>query len=446
MKNLLIIFDLDGVLIDSKKMHYDALNIALKKISKKFVISKNDQEKIFEGLPTKAKLEILSSTRNLDKTLHEKIWKDKQEIIFEVLKSLKKDQQLIDFILKIKNNNIKVAVASNSIRKTVIVALEKLGIISLVDFVASNEDVLNPKPHPEIFWNTMSKFNTTPNNTVIFEDSLVGIEAAKISGANLISVINRKDLSYKKINQAISLLNKNQINVLIPMAGGGTRFLNAGFDLPKPLINVNGKTMIENVVKNLNIEANYIYIVQKEHYDKYNLNKLLNSITPDCKIVQIDGITEGAAITCLKAKNIINFNNPLIIANSDQIIEWDSDLFLNDMIEKDADAGILTFNSDDSKWSYVKTNSRGIAEEVAEKLVISENATAGIYYWKHGNDFVKYAEKMISKNKRINNEFYVCPVFNEAINDSKYIYTFNVEKMWGIGTPEDLKVYLNNKK
>ena len=233
------------------------------------------------------------------------------------------------------------------------------------------------------------------------------------------------------------------MKVLIPMAGAGSRFEKAGYTFPKPLIEVNGKPMIQLVVENLNIEAEYVFIVQKEHYDKYNLQYLLNLISPDCKIVQVDGITEGAACTTLLAKEYIDNNDALLIANSDQFVDWNSNEFLYSMQAGEVDAGILTFESLHPKWSFAKLNEEGLVCEVAEKKPISNKATVGIYYWKQGSDYVKYAEEMIEKDKRVNNEFYVCPVFNEAIDDGLRVKTFDIDKMWGLGTPEDLEVFLN---
>ena len=230
------------------------------------------------------------------------------------------------------------------------------------------------------------------------------------------------------------------MNIVIPMAGQGSRFEQAGYLLPKPLIDVNGKQMIQLVVESINVNANYIFLVQKEHYKKYNLETVLKTIAPNCTIVQLDGITEGAACSVLLASDYINNDEALIIANSDQYVDWKPTECL-DMFSK-FDAGILTFNASSTKWSYAKTNEQGLVTEVAEKMVISNQATVGIYYWKHGKEFVKYANQMIDKNIRVNNEFYVCPVFNEAIQDDKKIVTSLVDTMWGLGTPEDLEIFL----
>jgi len=203
--------------------------------------------------------------------------------------------------------------------------------------------------------------------------------------------------------------------------------------------------MIQVVVDNLNIDANFIYIVQKSHRSKYNLDSLLNLLTPNCKIVEVEGITEGAACSALLAKEHINNEDPLFFANSDQFVEWNSSEFLYKMQETEVDGGIVVFKSTHPKWSFAKVNESGFVEEVAEKNPISDNATVGYYYWKHGSDFIKYAEQMINKDIRVNNEFYVCPVFNQAIESGLKISTFSAEKMWGLGTPEDLETFLKQK-
>jgi len=300
----------------------------------------------------------------------------------------------------------------------------------------------------------MTACNALPKDTVIFEDSHIGRQGALDSGSHLIPIENRYDLNQEKINKVFKVFSTQRItnipwksdkmNVLIPMAGAGTRFANAGYTFPKPLIEVNGKPMIQVVVENLNIQANYTFIVQKEHYEKYNLQYLLNLIAPNCNIVQVDGLTEGAACTTLLAKEFIDNDAPLVMANSDQFVEWNSNECLYAFNADGIDGGIVSFKATHPKWSYAKVGDDGFVSEVAEKKPISNNATVGIYFWKKGSDYVKYAEQMISKNIRTNNEFYVCPVFNEAILDDKKIRIKEIERMWGIGTPEDLNYFLEH--
>jgi dTDP-glucose pyrophosphorylase len=236
------------------------------------------------------------------------------------------------------------------------------------------------------------------------------------------------------------------MNIIIPMAGAGSRFEKAGYSFPKPLIEVNGQPMIVKVLESLNLIGKFIFLVKKDHYEKFKLNSLLSFICPGCKIVQIDGLTQGAACTVLKAKDLINNDEPLIISNSDQWIKWNSLKTLNEFNQPNCDGGILTFNSVHPKHSFAKVDVQGWVTEVAEKNPISNNATVGVYYWKKNKDFFHYAQQMIKKNIRINNEFYVCPVYNEAINDGKRFKASLVDEMWGLGTPEELNNFLTNYK
>ena len=235
------------------------------------------------------------------------------------------------------------------------------------------------------------------------------------------------------------------MKILIPMAGEGSRFAKEGYTFPKPLIDVNGKPMIQRIVENLDFSAEYIFLVRKEHLEKYQgLELLLKQITNGLyKIIIVDELTEGAASTALLAKEYINNNEDLLIANSDQIIHYSQQNFNYLKNLTSVDGMVFCFNAVHPKWSFVKTNSRGIVVEVAEKNPISDIATCGIYWYRKGSDFVHCAEAMISKNIRVNNEFYIAPVYNEFIINNKILIPFYVHEMHGIGTPEDLKNYLN---
>lgn len=228
------------------------------------------------------------------------------------------------------------------------------------------------------------------------------------------------------------------------MAGEGSRFAKEGYTFPKPLIDVNGKPMIQRVVENLDFDATYVFLVRKEHLSKYNgLKSTLERITNGkCEIVEVDALTEGAACTALLAKNHINCDEDLLIANSDQIVEYSPENFNYMKNFSSVDGIVFCFNAVHPKWSFVKTNSRGVVTEVAEKNPISDIATCGIYWYRRGSDFVKCAEEMIQKNIRVNNEFYIAPVYNELIGEGKVLLPFFVHSMHGIGTPEDLNAYL----
>ena len=451
----LIVFDLDGVLVDAKEIHYESLNKALEQIDGKFAINREEHLTKYDGLPTKTKLNLLSTDKGLPQSTHDKIWELKQTLTFDVIKEqLKEDLKIKDVLRKLKKDGYKIYVASNSIRESIKLMLHKTGLLEYVDHYFGNEDVKYSKPHPEMYLKSMVHAGVKPNETMVIEDSFHGRQAALDSGAYLCAVETPNDVTYDKITNLIKSVTheskteqkweSDEFNILIPMAGAGSRFSSAGYTFPKPLIEVNNKPMIQVVIENLNIKANFIYIVQKEHYEKYNLKYLLNLITPNCEIVQVDGITEGAACTTLLAKEYINNNKHLLISNSDQFVEWDSNSFYYSMTNDNLDGGMLTFKATHPKWSFAKLNENGYITEIAEKKPISDIATVGIYYWNKGSDYVKYAEQMIEKNIRVDNEFYVAPVYNEAISDGFKFKPYNIEKMWGLGTPEDLKNYLEH--
>jgi dTDP-glucose pyrophosphorylase len=235
-------------------------------------------------------------------------------------------------------------------------------------------------------------------------------------------------------------------NVVIPMAGAGSRFVDAGYDTPKPLITVNGLPMVQRAIGGSGIGGKYIYIVQAEHSEKYNLKELLPTFTPDLEVVvvEVDAVTEGAAASVLAAKDYIDNEDLLVICDSDGLIEWDPIKFLVDAGEgRNLDGSIAVFSGSGDRWSYAATDENGIVLEVAEKNPISDQACAGVYYWREGRNFVTYAEKMISEDVRVDGEFYVSVVYNEAIKDYKTIGVYQVDSFTPLGTPEDLKAYLN---
>lgn len=233
------------------------------------------------------------------------------------------------------------------------------------------------------------------------------------------------------------------LNIVVPMAGRGSRFADAGYVNPKPLIDVLGHPMIEYVTKNItpNCEHKFIYICQEEHLIKYNLEKKLRKMSPNCEIVTVDHVTDGAACTVLLAEKYIDNNNPVMIANSDQYVDTDINEYI--LTIGNADGLIMTMPADDPKWSFINYDEQGYVTMVREKEVISNEATVGIYNYAKGKDFVKYAHQMIDKNIRVNNEFYVAPIYNEMISDGKKIVFNNVgKKMYGLGTPKDLEYFI----
>ena len=199
----LVIFDLDGVLIDSKEIHFNALNLALSEFGDDYVISRKEHDTVFEGLTTNVKLDILTKTKGLPIDLHENIWRRKQEYSAKLFESTSKDEDLVNIFRFIKSRGIKIAVASNSIRQTLDTCLESLGVAGYVDYSLSNEDVEFPKPNPEIYNKCMEHLKGTTENTVIFEDSEIGLRAALATGAKVEKVLNRKNIYFDRIDRVI---------------------------------------------------------------------------------------------------------------------------------------------------------------------------------------------------------------------------------------------------
>ena len=241
---------------------------------------------------------------------------------------------------------------------------------------------------------------------------------------------------------------KRMLNIIVPMAGRGSRFTKAGYQVPKPLIPIHGREMVRVVIDNIrpSVPHRFIFLCLQEHIEQYEIDKKLKEWEPDCIVIHVDTVTEGAACTVLLAKEFINNADALMIANSDQWTDSDCDAYLAKMEEDSADGLIMTMKATNPAFSYIGRNAAGQVSEVVEKKVISDEATVGIYNFRKGQDFVQYAEQMIADNLRVNGEFYVAPVFNHMIRDGHTITTYSVGEvdagMYGLGVPEDLDRFL----
>jgi dTDP-glucose pyrophosphorylase len=240
------------------------------------------------------------------------------------------------------------------------------------------------------------------------------------------------------------------LNIVVPMAGLSSRYSKEGYTLPKALVDVMGKPMIKRVIKNLtpNREHRFIFIIRPEHVQQYQTDALLRESCRNCKII-ISVMTEGQAYSALLAKEFINNSDPVMIANCNQYVRINIDDYLNKMKKETADGLIMTFKGYNPAWSYVKLSSAGdLVCEVAEKQVISEYATAGIYNFARGSDYVWAAEKMIRQDLRVNGEFYVAPAYNMIIKKGGKVIPYNIgtmgNGMYSFGTPEELKWVLKN--
>jgi hypothetical protein len=240
------------------------------------------------------------------------------------------------------------------------------------------------------------------------------------------------------------------LNIVIPMAGAGSRFAVAGYSAPKPLIKIYAREMIRIVIENLRPSRahQFIFVCQQAHIDAFDLVPKLGSWAPGCKIVGVDGLTQGAACTVLAARALIDNESPLMIANSDQFVDDNIDFYLKRMEDSKLDGMVMTMTAFDPKWSYVALGGDGFITEVAEKKVISSEATVGVYNFRHGRDFVSAADKMMVLDLRVNGEYYVAPVYNLLIETGQRVGIYNVgaeaNGMYGLGTPSDLELFLRS--
>jgi len=241
--------------------------------------------------------------------------------------------------------------------------------------------------------------------------------------------------------------HRTMLNIVIPMAGAGSRFVAAGYADPKPLVPLHGVPMIRLVIENLRPEQEhrFIFLCQQAHLQAYDLAAKLQRWAPGSEVIQLQGLTEGAACTVLCAKALIDNDTELMIANSDQYIDADINQYLSAMHARNLDAQIMTMKANDPKWSFIKISDRGLVSTVVEKVVVSDEATTGIYNFKSGRDFVRAAEAMIREGLRVNGEFYVAPAYNQLIQEGCRIGYFNIGRegagMYGLGTPTDLDTF-----
>lgn len=455
-----IIFDLDGVLVDAVDWHFKALNRALNLFG--YSLDELEHQEKYDGLPTTKKLEMISESKGLPRNLHSFIIDQKQNYTLETIrKNCMVSSQITELLSSLKERGYSLAVASNSVKQTIHSVLDQMRITSYFDVILSRQDVSRGKPHPDIFYRALELMNLGSNETLIIEDSKPGIMAANQVTPHVLVVKSPTEVKLETINPVLSKLDQTLspnlmtpkrhnplIQVVVPMAGLGTRFQSAGYSEPKPFIKVLNKPMIQWVTENMTPSQwlyNFTFICHSDHLKQSHYKDVLNSLATKSQIVPVLKTTEGAACTVLLAADKLNPSQPLLLANSDQWIDAPIDAFLDDAINSGCDGSIMTFKATEDKWSYARLNTMGRVVEVAEKVPISDHATVGVYYFKHAEDFINGAFSMLRKNIRTQGEFYACPVYNELIGANKRIKIFEIgkEKMHGLGTPEDLEAFID---
>lgn len=453
---MLLIFDLDGVLVDFKEIHRNAFINTWNAIFPEHHIDVAFHAANLEALSTRQKIEVCSlafdSTITEDKK--QTCFARKQEASFAAIDAVTVPSNVREALRWAFNQGHTLVCCSNSIRATLISALIKLDVILLMSHIFSNEDVTIPKPNPEMYNLAVetASYTDKKDEVLVFEDSPIGITAAKKAGLTVIEVVDSHEITVQFIAGAIRNRCRpnypaKKIRVVIPMAGAGSRFAEDGYSVPKPFIDVMGVPMYQRVLQNmtaidpdLQSRIEYHLLVRKEF-----VSGIVQA--PNLYVHTIDSLTEGAACTVLTIASLLNTDDPIIIANSDQWVDWEFDRYLHSLLHPCVDGSIVSFyqpDESDLKWSYARISTEGWVTEVQEKKFIGPDATVGIYGWKRGSDYVRQANAMIKANDRVKNEFYVCPVYNYAIKEKQSVRLFAVEKMWGLGVPADLNYFLAN--
>ena len=230
------------------------------------------------------------------------------------------------------------------------------------------------------------------------------------------------------------------------MAGKGLRLADAGFEKPKPLIEIKNKTIMEWSINSLSLDGTFIFCPKQEHIERFGIDSKLKEIINDCKIVPISYDTHGPVDTILNARDLIDNNDELLITDVDHYVEWDAQFFNENIRKRDIDGCTMVFPEpqNNEAYSFVKLDNDGFVIQSAEKISISSIATVGIHYFKRGSDFVKFADEMIKRKISIKNEYYVTPIFNLFAENNKKIVTMPVKQMWPLGNPTEIHQFEKN--
>ena len=482
-----IIFDLDGVLVESKDLHYEALNMALNQVAgPEYVINQQEHESIYDGLSTNQKLILLERAKKLHQHLHMEVFLRKQEITLELFNThVKQDKAIQETLAGLKYLGFSIAVASNCIRASVIALLDGIGAMPYVDAFFSNEDVKNAKPAPDIYIKAASCFACNPSEVLVIEDTPKGWEAAIRAGANLFKVKSPESVRLTPILNHINLLENNikpGLNIVFPLARSTQQYWLDGPDhlsseVPLQLADVNGRPLLQLLCENI-LPANlvhsdsginndylrstvgqirFIFLVRENHVNKFQLNSLLPRITNyfPTTVVPVHCDQLGAVKTCLLAETLINNSQPLMIADGGHYVRWDKGVkgvieMFQAISANTADACVTVHESSDPRWSYVQlaaSNSTvansSIVVSCREKVRVSSHACTGLYYWSKGSDFVSIAQETTKNpNKTVRGQYYLSTLINEAIENShKKVIAYFVDKNWSIRNTTELNKF-----
>ena len=395
----------------------------------------------------------------------EEIDKDDEMIVLNADQVIVDDLKKITRFFKVEEASAGVIVHKSLLPRGSFVRI-KQGSKNEIDEVREKEVISDTCISGFYWFESGSSFIQYASEAIMRREETKGIYY--LSAAINSAILNKKKVLAKEIdsNQYYSFYNKSLISryeakinssevtsglvetqVVIPAAGLGSRFKKEGYQTPKPFLPLHGKTMIECVISNLTTRNSDVTILlQQETIDELSNKFIIERM--NARIIPVKALTEGTACTVSLALNKLNLDKPLLIANSDQLVDFDVEEFIADALKRNLDGSILVFKDKDKnpKWSFAKLDHNNIVTDVAEKNPISDLATVGIYYFRRARNFQESVIEMIAENNRVNGEFYTCPVYNYMIRKGYKIGVFEVsdKNMHGLGTPKDYESYIEN--
>ena len=450
----LIVFDLDGVLVESKDLHYDALNEAIAHVAgADFIITRPEHETVYDGLSTNQKLRLMTIHKNLPLAMHKPIWVKKQQLTDDMVRDqLKPDEALLDGLRALKAAGYPLAVASNCIKSSVHNILDSIGVLPIVDAYFSNEDVEHAKPAPDIYFKACATFGVDPQSTLVVEDSVKGFEACVRAGCHLFKVDTPADVRAHAILDNVSRINQGvqPVTVVVPLASTNQEYWLDGpesvpSEVPSFLADVNGSPVLEWVVRPLlrsRYDLNFVFIVKQSQLAKFKLDSLLPRIVEfnPVKVVPVHGETLGSLQTVLLARQNINTDGRLLLCTCSNVMQWVPGTSVDDLIDTSSDVAIATVESNDPHCVYVKTSPHDNAAicEVHKKLPVGSQACAGLYFWRSAADFFAAADATSAAEQDRDRSFMLPMACNAAIRRGDAITSVPVQTCWSVRTLADV--------
>ena len=463
----LVVFDLDGVLVESRDLHYEALNRALEEeAGGQYVISRDEHEHVYDGLSTNQKLKMLGVAKGLPRDLHKKVWSKKQEYTESLVKEvLLPTDNILNAIATLKRMCLPVCVASNCIRSSVQTILTHVGLMPHVDVFLSNEDVDNAKPAPDIYLKACKIFGVDPSSTLVVEDSTKGFEAASRAGCHMLRVFNPQEVTNTSVASRIQELESltEDVTVVLPLAGPYPEIWQAREtpEMPIFLSDVGGESVLEIIGQSLmsrRFNAKYIFIVKESVAKAFDVDALCAKAVnyAPLKIVKIKTDTLSSIHSILQIpKEFIDENTPLLVADGHHIPVWEEGQSIDDLIGSHSDASLTVFQSIDPRFSYVRLNPNSrfnsdimskqgpnsVIEITMESRPTSNLACSGLYYFKQAQYFLKAAKDVIQFNQRWLGRFYTAQLFNEMVKDGLEVEALHLKNSWSLRNVNEIQNY-----